>query len=328
VLMKDAIKPNLMQTLEGTPVFVHAGPFANIAHGNSSIIADKMALKLVGSEAGIEPGYVVTEAGFGADIGMEKFFNIKCRTSKLVPNAAVIVATVRALKMHGGGPEVTPGRPIPSEYTTENLHLLSTGIVNLVHHIRNCRKFGIPVVVAINQFSHDTPIELDLIRSRSLEAGAFDATIANHWAEGGQGAIALARATIAACHQPSNLTFLYPLEASISDKISTICKEMYGAQDVTFSDLAKEKMELYTTQGFGHLPICMAKTQYSLSADPKLKGVPAGFTIPVLDIRASIGAGFLYPLVGEMQTMPGLPTRPCYYDVDMDLNTGQVKGLF
>lgn len=328
VLMKDAIKPNLMQTLEGSPVFVHAGPFANIAHGNSSVLADRIALKLVGSESGLDSGYVVTEAGFGADIGMEKFFNIKCRASGLTPNAVVLVATIRALKMHGGGPEVSPGKPLPSEYSKENLPLLDAGCANLIHHIANCRKFRVPVVVAVNQFSTDTPAELELVRSRAAEAGAFDAVVANHWAEGGQGAVSLARAVIAACHQPNHFKFLYPLDMPIKDKIITICREMYGADDVSFSDLALKKIDSYNSQGFNNLPICMAKTQYSLSADPKLKGVPKGFTIPINDIRASIGAGFLYPLVGEMQTMPGLPTRPCYYDVDLDPITGQVEGLF
>lgn len=328
VLMKDAIKPNLMQTLEGTPVFVHAGPFANIAHGNSSVLADRIALKLAGGEDGVEPGYVITEAGFGADIGMEKFFDIKCRASGLVPNAVVLVATVRALKMHGGGPDVTPGRPLPSEYTSENLALVEAGCLNLIHHIGSCRKFGVPVVVAINAFATDSCAELELVCAKAKAAGAFEAVVANHWAEGGRGAVGLAEAVIAACQQPSHFDFLYSADLPIADKIRKICHDIYGADDVTFSDLATAKLELYTSQGFGHLPICMAKTQYSLSADPKAKGVPKGFTIPIRDIRASVGAGFLYPLVGEIPTMPGLPTRPCFYDVDLDPVTGEVRGLF
>ncbi|KAJ9085498.1 tetrahydrofolate synthase [Entomophthora muscae] len=328
VLMKDALKPNLMQTLEGTPVFVHAGPFANIAHGNSSVLADRIALKLAGSEDGGEPGYVVTEAGFGADIGMEKFFDIKCRASGLIPNAVVLVATVRALKMHGGGPDVVPGRPLPAEYTTENLGLVEAGCQNLIHHINNCHKFGVPVVVALNAFSSDTSSELELVCSKAQAAGAFRAVVANHWAEGGRGAVAMAEAVIAACQQPSDFKFLYPLDIPIAEKIRKICQDIYGADDVVFSDLATSKLETYTAQGFSHLPICMAKTQYSLSADAKHKGVPTGFTIPIRDIRASVGAGFLYPIVGEMQTMPGLPTRPCFYDVDLDPITGQVQGLF
>jgi methylenetetrahydrofolate dehydrogenase (NADP+)/methenyltetrahydrofolate cyclohydrolase/formyltetrahydrofolate synthetase len=334
VLMKDAIKPNLMQTLEGTPVFVHAGPFANIAHGNNSILADKVALKLAGTEgphSGQEPGYVVTEAGFGADIGMEKFFNIKCRASGLVPDAVVMVATVRALKMHGGGPAVVPGKPLSVEYTEENLELLEKGVANLVHHIKNAVKFGVPVVVAVNKFSTDTQAEIDLIRQKAKEAGAYDAVLSNHWAEGGAGAVDLAKAVVEVCEkadQPKDFKFLYPLEWSIEEKIAKICSEIYGASGVEFSELAKTKLETYTKQGFSNLPICMAKTQYSLSADANLKGVPTGFTIPIRDIRVSAGAQFIYPLVGEMQTMPGLPTRPCFFDVDLDLETEQVKGLF
>ncbi|KAI9487219.1 MAG: formate--tetrahydrofolate ligase-domain-containing protein [Benjaminiella poitrasii] len=328
VLMKDAIKPNLMQTLEGTPTIVHAGPFANIAHGNSSILADKIALKLAGSDGpDMEPGYVITEAGFGADMGMEKFFDIKCRVSGLQPNAVVIVATVRALKTHGNGPEVVAGKPLPDVYTEENLELLEKGSCNLVKHIQNAKKFGVPVVVAVNRFTSDTDAEMELIRKKSLEAGAFDAVACDHWARGGLGAIDLGKAVINACEQPSNFKFLYDLELPIEQKIEAICREIYGADGVELSDLAKKKIETYTRQGFNTLPICMAKTQYSFSHDPALKGVPTGFTVPIRDIRASVGAGFLYPLVGAMQTMPGLPTRPCFFDVDLDEN-GEVIGLF
>jgi methylenetetrahydrofolate dehydrogenase (NADP+)/methenyltetrahydrofolate cyclohydrolase/formyltetrahydrofolate synthetase len=282
VLMKDAIKPNLMQTLEGTPVFVHAGPFANIAHGNSSILADRIALKLAGtdptsSEGAEAPGYVITEAGFGADIGMEKFFNIKCRTSGLVPNAVVLVATVRSLKMHGGGPEVVAGKPIPEAYQTENLELVEKGCANMCKHISNARKFGVPVVVAINRFTTDTDAELEVIRKKAIEAGAEDAVPCEHWGKGGLGAVDLANAVVKATEkEQKDFKFLYDLDLSIDEKIAVIAREMYGADGIELSELAKKKVETYTKQGFGNLPICMAKTHLSISHDPKLKGVPSG----------------------------------------------------
>ncbi|KAJ3184106.1 tetrahydrofolate synthase [Gaertneriomyces sp. JEL0708] len=339
VLMKDAIKPNLMQTLEGTPVFVHAGPFANIAHGNSSILADKIALKLAGtspfdsSDTKELPGFVVTEAGFGADIGMEKFFDIKCRTSGLVPDCVVLVATVKALKMHGGGPEVIAGKPISEVYSQENVEMVRKGCENMKKHISNALKFGVRVVVGVNKFSTDTQAELDAILDSATEAGASAAVVTNHWAEGGQGAVDLAHEVVKVCAESkqggnSGFRMLYEVEQDIVRKIEIIAKEMYGADGVQLSDKAREKVERYTKQGFAHLPICMAKTHLSLSHDPKLKGVPTGFTVPIRDIRASVGAGFLYPLLGEMQTMPGLPTRPCFYDVDLELETGRVSGLF
>jgi len=321
VLMKDAIKPTLMQTLEGTPAFVHAGPFANIAHGNSSIIADRIALKLA--------DYVVTESGFGADIGMEKFFNIKCRYSGLIPDCVVLVATVRALKMHGGGPTVRAGQPLDPACTEENLELLEAGLGNMQVHIKNALRFGIPVVVAVNSFAADTEAEVELVRQAAVDAGAEDAVISRHWMEGGAGAVALGEAVVAACEKPSNFEFLYPLKGtSIKEKIEIICREIYGAEGVVFEPEAEKKVELYTRLGFDELPMCMAKTHLSLSHDPALKGVPKGFVVPIRDIRASVGAGFLYPLLGEMSTMPGLPTRPVYYDVDLDLETGKVIGLF
>jgi formyltetrahydrofolate synthetase len=322
VLMKDAIMPNLMQTLEGTPAFVHAGPFANIAHGNSSIVADQIALKLVGAE-----GFVLTEAGFGADIGMEKFFNIKCRYSGLIPNCVVMVATIRALKMHGGGPKVVAGQPLDPAYTEENLTLLEKGLPNLEKMIQNARAFGIPVVVAVNRFSADTQAEIDLVRRVAIRAGAEDAVMSNHWAAGGAGSLDLGRAVIAACRKPAHFRFLYPLDASIKQKIEIIVREMYGGAGVEYSPEAEKKIDLYTRNGFDKLPVCMAKTHLSLSHDPNLKGVPTGFIVPVRDIRASVGAGFLYPLLGAMSTMPGLPTRPAYYDVDLDPQTGRVVGL-
>ena len=323
VLMKDAIMPNLMQTVENTPAIVHAGPFANIAHGNSSIIADQIALRLVG-----EDGYVVTESGFGADCGMEKFMNIKCRASGLAPNCVVLVATVRALKMHGGGPKVVAGKPLAPEYTDENLDLLAKGLANLTAHIRNAKRFGVPVVVAINRFTTDTDAEIDLIRKAALAVGAEDAVASTHWSDGGAGAIALAESVMAACAKPSHFEFLYPLEWDIKKKIETIATEIYGADGVSYTPEAEAKIALYTRLGFDKLPICMAKTHLSLSHDPNLKGVPRNFTLPVRDVRASAGAGFLYPLCGDMRTMPGLPTRPVYFDVDIDPATGKVTGLF
>ncbi|EGG13963.1 formate-dihydrofolate ligase [Cavenderia fasciculata] len=322
VLMKDAIMPTLMQTLEGTPVLVHAGPFANIAHGNSSIIADQIALKLAGAD-----GYVVTEAGFGADIGAEKFFDIKCRESGLIPNVAVIVATIRALKMHGGGPKVTAGAPLDKAYTSENLELLSAGTDNLLKHISNLGKFGVQVVVALNRFSSDSNAEIELVLGRAKAVGARASVMCNHWAEGGQGAVELANAVVEACSVEPNFKYLYPLDLSIKEKIETIAKEIYGADSVEYLPEAEKKIALYTEQGFSKLPICMAKTHLSLSSDPEKKGVPKGFVLPIRDVRASIGAGFIYPLVGTMSTIPGLPTRPCFYEIDIDLKTGKVIGL-
>lgn len=322
VLMKDTLMPNLMQTLEGTPAFVHAGPFANIAHGNSSIVADQIALKLVGAD-----GYVLTEAGFGADMGFEKFCDIKCRYSGLKPDAAVMVATIRALKMHGGGPKVVAGQPLAPAYTQENLELLEKGCANLTRLIATVQATGIPVVVAVNRFKDDTDNEVALVRRIAVAAGASDAVVSNHWAEGGRGAVDLGKALIAACEKPANFDFLYSLDLSIKEKIEAIVQRVYGGVGVEYSPEAEKKIQLYTRQGFDKLPICMAKTQYSLSHDPNLKGAPSGFTVPVRDIRASVGAGFLYPLLGAMSTMPGLSTRPGYYDVDLDTATGRIVGL-
>ena len=323
VLMKDAIKPNLMQTLEGTPATVHAGPFANIAHGQSSIIADMIALKLVGKD-----GFVITESGFGADIGMEKFFDIKCRYSGLVPQVVVMVATVRALKMHGGGPKVVAGKPLAPEYTDENLELLRAGLPNLERHIQNALKYGVNVVVAVNSFATDTPAEVELIREAALKMGAMDAVVSTHWADGGKGAKALAEAVVKAADKPTNFKFLYPLNISIKSKIEEIATKIYRADGVDYTPEAEEQIERYTRLGFDKLPICMAKTHLSFSTDATKKGAPVGFRITVREIRASVGAGFLYPILGDMRTMPGLPTRPSFYDVDLDLKTGKVLGLF
>jgi methylenetetrahydrofolate dehydrogenase (NADP+)/methenyltetrahydrofolate cyclohydrolase/formyltetrahydrofolate synthetase len=320
VLMKDAIKPNLMQTLEGTPAIVHAGPFANIAHGQSSIIADKIALKLA--------DYVITESGFGADIGMEKFMGIKCRYSGLVPNLVVLVATVRALKMHGGGPKVVAGKPLAAEYTDENLDLLQKGLPNMIQHIENALKYGVNVVVAVNSFANDTSAEVEMVRQAALAAGAMDAVVSRHWMEGGKGAIALAEAVVKACDKPSNFQFLYPLDQPIKTKIETIAREIYRADGVDYTPEAEAKIELFTKLGFANLPLCMAKTHLSFTDQAAIKGAPRGFRVTISDIRASVGAGFLYPLLGTMRTMPGLPTRPVFYDVDLDLKTGKVVGLF
>lgn len=322
VLMKDALKPTLMQTLEETPVLVHAGPFANIATGNSSIIADQIGLSLVGAD-----GFVITEAGFGADIGAEKFFNIKCRQSGLQPDCAVIVATVRALKMHGGGPPVTAGTPLAPEYKEENVGLVEKGVCNLVKHIQNTAQYGVPVLVAINKFASDTVAEMEIIRKASIAAGAADAVVCEHHALGGEGAVELAKAVIKATEKPPHFEFLYELDLPIKDKISAIAEKMYGAAGVEYSEEAEKDIELYTKQGFGSLPICMAKTQYSFSGDAVKKGAPTGFTLLINRVSASVGAGFLVALVGTMQMMPGLPTRPAFFEIDIDFETGKIVGL-
>ena len=321
VLLKDALMPNLMQTLAGTPAFVHAGPFANIAHGNNSIIADMIGLKLISG------GYLVTESGFGADCGMEKFFDIKCRYSGLIPNCVVIVASIRALKMHGGGPRVVAGVPLNPAYKQENLELLEKGLCNLEANIKIALRFGIPVVVSINKFNTDTDREIALVKEAAIAAGAETAVINEGWAKGAAGAAELAEAVVAACEKPSNFKFLYPLDIPIKDKIEIIAKEIYGADGVIFEAAAQQKLKLYTELGYDKLPINMAKTHLSLSHNPDWKGVPKGYMLPVRDIRASVGAGFLYPLCGAMRTMPGLPSRPVFMDIDIDVETGKVLGL-
>ncbi|MCG9479664.1 MAG: formate--tetrahydrofolate ligase [Actinomycetia bacterium] len=320
VLLKDAVKPNLLQTIEHTPCFVHAGPFANIAHGNSSILADRLAIKL--------GDYVVTESGFGADIGAEKFFNIKCRYSGLKPDAAVIVATVRALKMHGGGFKFIPGQGVDKELmNTPNVEAVAHGCQNLEKMIENVKMHGVPVVVAINHFDTDTQQEIDVIREKAIAAGAEDAVVSKVWLKGGEGGTELAEAVAKAAEKKSEFKFLYPLDWPIDKKIETIATKIYGADGVNFLPAAQEKIDIYTRQGFAGLPICMAKTHLSLSHDPNLKGRPTGFTVPIRDIRASAGAGFLYPLLGEMRTMPGLPKVPAGTKVDLD-DQGNIVGLF
>jgi formate--tetrahydrofolate ligase len=319
VLLRDAIKPTLMQTLENTPVLVHAGPFANIAHGNSSIIADLLATRT--SE------YVVTESGFGADIGAEKFFNIKCRKSGLKPDAAVLVTTVRALKMHSGGFKVVAGKLLDTGLLEENIEAIEQGAVNMVKQIENIRLFGVPVVVAINRFDSDTDREIDVIRRIALEAGATDAVESTQWADGGAGGTELAEAVIAAAEMPSEFRMLYEDELPLRDKIELIATKVYGAASVAFSPRASRELARYTEHGFGTLPICMAKTHLSLSHDPKLKGRPEGFEMPVREVRLAAGAGYVYPLTGNVRTMPGLPTVPAGAGVDIDEN-GRVVGLF
>jgi len=319
VLLRDAIKPNLLQTLEHTPCFVHAGPFANIAHGNNSILADKLALKLA--------DYVVTESGFGADMGMEKFMDIKCRISGLVPNCVVLVVSIRALKMHGGVARVVAGKPLAEELKQENLEAIRKGAENLVKQIENVRVFGVPVVVAINRFATDTDHEIELVRSIALENGADDAVPSEVWARGGVGGADLARAVVKACEKPSHFRFLYPLDISIKEKIEIIATKIYGADGVDYLPAAEAAIKRFTDLGWDKLPICMAKTHLSLSHNQDWKGRPRNYRIPIREVRASVGAGFLYPLLGEMRTMPGLPSVPNAVNIDID-EQGHVKGLF
>ncbi len=318
ILLHEAIKPNLLQTIEGTPALVHCGPFANIAHGNSSVLADYIGIKCA--------DFLITEAGFGADMGFEKFCDIKCRVSGLAPDAAVLVATVRALKMHSGRFKVVAGKPLDPGITQENLAALEEGCVNLVAQIENVRRMGLPAVVAINAFPTDTEAEWALIERVAKETGAVAAVPSTHYANGGAGAADLARAVVKATERPADFRFLYPLETSIKEKIETIATQFYGAKDVEYLDEAETAIKTFTRMGFGNLPICMAKTHLSLSHDPKLKGRPTGFTLPVRDVRLSAGAGFVYPLCGTMLTMPGLPSDPAGAHMDIDEN-GEAVGL-
>lgn len=318
-LLREAIRPNLLQTLENTPALVHAGPFANIAHGNSSVLADLIGIKCA--------DYLLTESGFGADIGAEKFFNIKCRASGLKPDAAVLVVTVRALKAHSGRYKIAAGKPLPPEMLECNLGDLEAGAANMVKHIENVLKHGVTPVVAINVFESDHAAELEAVKRIALEAGALGAAETRHHAEGGLGSVELAEMVIDAAETPSTFKFLYDLDQPIKSKIETVAREMYGAADVSYEPLAETQIRDYEANGFGRLPICMAKTHLSLSHDPALKGAPTGFTLPIREVRASVGAGFIYPLCGEMQTMPGLPEHPAAEKVDLD-DFGEVVGLF
>lgn len=319
VLMRDALRPTLMQTLENTPALVHAGPFANVAHGNSSILAD-----LIASKCG---DYLLTESGFGADIGAEKFFNIKCRYSGLVPDACVLVATVRALKAHSGKYRIVAGKALPPEMLELNVADVEAGASNLIKQIQNIKIHGVTPVVAINAFETDHPEEIEAIKRISIEAGALGAAVSRHWADGGHGAIELAEMTVAAADEPSEFKFLYDLDQPIAAKIEAIATKIYGAKDVSFTSQAAEQIRDYEANGFGKLPICMAKTHLSLSHDASLKGAPTGFTLPIREVRASVGAGFIYPICGDMRTMPALPAHPAAEKIDIDEN-GNVVGLF
>lgn len=319
VLMKEAIKPNLFQTLENTPALVHAGPFANIAHGNSSILADLIGIKTA--------DYLITEAGFGADIGAEKFFNIKCRYSGLRPDAAVLVATIRALKLHTGKYRVVPGKPLPPEMLAENPDDVHVGSANLRKQVENLLKHGVSPVICINRFSTDYQSEIDAVFEIAKELGVRCA-LSDHWAAGGAGATDLARAVAEAADEPNNFHFLYELDQPIKNKIETIAREIYGAGEVVYEATAENQIRQFERNGFGSLPICMAKTHLSLTDDPSRKGAPRDFTLTIREVRASVGAGFIYPLVGEMRTMPGLPSHPAAENVDIDLETGRVVGLF
>lgn len=320
VLLKDALNPNLIQTLEHGPCFMHCGPFANIAHGNNSVLADLIATKLA--------DYVVTESGFGSDMGFEKMCNIKCRTSKLKVDCAVIVCTIRALKMHGGIIKVVAGKPLDKEkLAQENLPAVEKGCENLEKHIENVLLHGIKPVVVINRFPTDTPAEIALIKEKGIQAGASAVVTHEGWEKGGDGCIELAEAVIEATEKENGFHHLYPLEVSIKEKIETIATKIYGASGVTYLDQAERNIKLFESNGFGNLPICMAKTHLSLSHDPSIKGRPRNFTVPIRDIRASVGAGFLYPLLGTMMTMPGLPSIPAATKVDIDKD-GNTVGLF
>jgi formate--tetrahydrofolate ligase len=319
VLMRDAIKPNLLQTLENTPCFVHAGPFANIAHGNSSILADEIALRLC--------DYLVTESGFGADIGMEKFLNIKCRASGLVPDCVVLVASIRALKMHSGRFKVVAGKPLDEALLREDTQAVADGCCNLEKHVENIRMHGLPCVVAVNMFTTDTENEFQTVVEHAKKAGAGWVARSEVWAKGGEGGAALAEAVVQACNAPKNFKFLYELDWPIKKKIETIATKVYGAAKVTYEKAAEDAIAKFTRLGYDKLPICMAKTHLSLTHDPAIKGRPTGYTFPIRDVRASVGAGFLYPLCGQMRTMPGLPSVPAGEKVDIGPE-GQVMGLF
>lgn len=318
-LLRDAIKPNLVQTIEHTPCFVHTGPFANIAHGNSSIIADIMGLKIA--------DFVITESGFGADLGAEKFFDIKCRESGLIPDAAVIVCSIRALKMHSGHFKIK-GRHLDKKLFKENLQAIEEGCSNLQKQVKNLAAFGIPVVVAINRFTFDTERELALVRKKAIFSGAASAIVSEVWKYGSGGGLKLAKAVMGASRKGSSrFKFLYPDDMPIKDKIERVAREVYGAGKIAYSSIAEKKIRVYSKLGYGKLPVCIAKTHLSLSANPEIKGAPEGFTLPVRDLHALVGAGFISPICGSIRTMPGLPSNPIGTEIDID-NKGNIKGLF
>jgi formate--tetrahydrofolate ligase len=318
--MVDALNPTLMQTIEGQPILVHAGPFANIAIGQSSILADRIGVKVA--------DYVVTESGFGADIGYEKFWNLKCRMSGIKPSAVVLVATIRALKMHGGGPKVKPGLKLDSVYSEENLELLEAGCSNLIAHIETVKKSGVRPVVCINHFYTDTDAEVALVR-RVAEANGARVALSKHWLEGGAGAEELATVVAEACEEPSDFKFLYDLKTPLRERIDLLAREVYGADGVSYTDeaLAKAKA-LEADPVSSELGTCMVKTHLSLSHDPELKGRPTGFTLPIRDFLVFKGAGFITPLAGGIKLMPGTASNPAYRNIDVDTATGEVKGLF
>ena len=318
VILKEAIKPNLMQTLENTPVLVHAGPFGNIAHGNSSIVADRIGIR--GGD------FLITEAGFGADMGAERFFNIKCRNSGLTPDAAVLVATVRALKVHSGRHKVKAGQPLPDELLKESPDDVHAGADNLRKQIENIRVHGVSPVVAINAFPTDHASEHEAIREIAEEMGARVA-VCNHFTEGGAGAVELAEAVAEAAEEPTEFEFLYPDEASLREKIEAVATKVYGAKGVEYDIQAGAQIDSYEKNGFGKLPVCIAKTHLSISSNPALMGAPKDWTLPVREVRASVGAGFIYPICGEMRTMPGLSAHPAAESIDIDEN-GETVGLF
>lgn len=317
-LLRDAMRPNLVQTAEGTPALVHAGPFANIAHGNSSVIADLLAIRL--------GDYVVTESGFGADCGAEKLFHIKCRVSGLKPDAEVVVCTIRALKYQSGRFDVRPGKALPADLVRENVEALRAGAVNLQAHLAILSKFGLPAVVAINRFPDDTDQEIAVLRQIAREAGAVAVAVSSVFSQGGAGAEELARAVIDAADKPNDFRYLYQLESKPLEKLNTLAREIYGAEGLDVSSLAQEKLARFEKLGFHQLPICIAKTQYSLSHDPKLLGRPTGFRFPIRDVRLAAGAGFLYALAGDIATMPGLPTNPAALRIDLD-SEGNIVGM-
>jgi formate--tetrahydrofolate ligase len=318
-LLRNALRPNLLQTIEGTPAFVHAGPFGNIAHGNSSVLADALALRCA--------GYVVTECGFASELGAEKFFNIKCRVSGLIPDAAVIVVTLRALKYYGGGGEVKSGQPVPAGLSGPNRDGLAKGFANLEAHLANVQAHGVPAVVAVNAFEQDPRDELQWVCERAKQSGAADAVVTTHFWEGGKGSEPLARAVMDACRQPGRFSPLYDVLWPIKRKIEAIVTRMYGAGGVRYEAPAERDIERATRWGFDRWPICMAKTPLSLSHDPALKGRPSGFTVPIKEVRILAGAGFLTAVCSGIELLPGLPTHPAGEHIDVDPETGEITGL-